>query len=202
MLFADDNGVPVHIDLYQLDNRPDLLILAIVLQHNTKMFQAGLIGDTSHLISTSALEVVALPIKGHKMWVTRYHTCSIVDRIATSDPLDHLALLPGGTASLIQRQTSTSRACVALGAALTTPEGGSGFHIVTLVHAATLRLGDTLGATEHKAIIADTRLHTGGVAFCGSVWVCTCSRAGTPTELIVAVFLALGCSCVEKGKIV
>lgn len=201
VLFADDNGVPVHFDLYQLYNGPDLLILTIILQHNTKMFQASLIGgDGSHLIRTSALEVVALPIKGHKMRITRYHTRAVVDRIATSDPLHHLALLPGRTAGPLGRQTSTSGARVALGAAPIAPEGGSGFHIVTLVHAAALRLGDTLDATVHEAVVTDTRLHTGGVAFGGTVWVCTCSRTGTRTELIVTVFWALWCSCVDKEE--
>lgn len=135
------------------------------------------------------------------MRITRYHTRGVVDRIETSDPVHHLALLPSRTASLLGSHNSTSGACATAGAALITPEGASGFHIETLVHAATLSLGDTLGATEHEAVVADTRLHTAGVAFCGGAWVCTCSRTATTTELIVAVFRALGYSCVDKEEI-
>ncbi|TNN63796.1 hypothetical protein EYF80_025998 [Liparis tanakae] len=159
VFFTEGDDVPVHFHLYQLDSRPDLLILTSILQHNAKLLQVGLIGDASHLVRTSALEVVALPIKGHKVRVTGHHTRG--DRIAASDPLHHLALLPGGTSRLIGRQTSPSGARVALGAALTAPEGGSGFHIAALVHAAALLFGDTRGATEYEAVIADTRLHTG-----------------------------------------
>lgn len=160
------------------------------------MLQGGLIGDASHLICTSALEVVVLPIEGYEMWIARHCTCGVVDRIAPYDPLQDLAQLPSLTARQLGRQTSTGGAGVAIVAALSNKEGGSSLHIVTLVHAATLSLGDTLCTTEHKAVVTGTRLHTGGVAFCGSV--CTCSRTAAPTELIVAVFWTLWCSCAGK----
>ena len=155
-----------------------------------------MIGDASHLVCTGALEVVVLPIEGHKMWITGHRTCSVVDRIAPYHPLQHLAQLPSLAARQLRRQAPTGGAGVAIVTALSSEEGGSGLHIVTLVHAAALRLGDTPRTTEHKAVVTGTRLHTGGVAFCGSV----CTRSGTaaPAELIVAVFWTLGCSCVGK----
>lgn len=201
VLFADDDCVSVHFDLNHLDNGPNLLILTLILQHDAKMFQCGFIGqDGGHLVRTSALEVVAIPIKGHKMWVTRYHTRGVVNSIATPDPVHHLALLPGGTAGPTGGQSSTSGARVAVGAVLAAPEGGSGFHVVTLVRATALSSGDALGAAEYEAVITDARLHAGGVTFCGGGWVCACGRTATSAELVLTVFWALGCSCGDKMR--
>lgn len=167
MLFADDNRVPIDLDLYQLDDGPHLFTSPIVLYGNTKGLQAGVIGaDTSHLIHTGALEVVELSIEGVVMWITRHHACGKGCRVAASYAINHLALLSKWTTGHLALNSPTSGAAVtAFGTALIPPERCSGFHIAAFVLAATLGLRHTLVPTAQVALVTGTGLHTAGFAF-------------------------------------
>ena len=193
LFFANVDSVAIDLHLYQINHRACPLILPTVLQNNTKILQGLLTGgDTGQFISASALEVVALPIKCHKVGVTRHHACGVVHDAAASEALHHLALLPCWAASLLAGQLPFRGTCVSLSATIVTPEGGADRHIPAVVLAATLGLGDTLAATEHKAIVTGACFHTAGFAGGGSSEVSTGGGAGRATALIVAVLLALG----------
>ena len=193
LFFANGDSVAIDLHLYQINHRACPLILPTVLQNNAEILQGLLTGgDTGQFISASALEVVELPIKGHNVGITRHHACGIVHSIATSNALNHLTLLTRWAASLLHGQLPFGRACEPLIASIPTPEGGTDRHIPAFVQAATLGLGHTFAATEHKPIIASTCLHTAGFAVGGSSEVSTDCRTAGATALIVAVLLALG----------
>lgn len=193
LFFANVDSVAIDLHLYQINHRACPLILPTVLQNNTEILQGLLTGgDTGQFISTSALEVVTLPIKCHKVGVTRHHACGLVHSIASSDALHHLALLPCGAASIFACQLPFGRTRVSLSATIVTPEGGANLHIPAVVLATTLGLRDTLVAAEHQAVVAGACLQATGFAGGGTSEVSTSGRTGGATVLIVAVLSALG----------